>query len=125
MKREGARPAHSWSNAKNAMGQRRSGAGSGCFLDHNATDHRQLDAVGRVDHVPEHDAEYPGHAPDALDDRDDPGRTPFQLLTAPTHPASPSGLDILQPIRLAPEVEPDHDLVVSTKRPQRRMTYDS
>ena len=84
---------------------------------------RQLDAIGRVDHAPEREAEEPRHAPDTVDDGNNPGSAQLQLLAAQSHPAPPGGLDVLQPIGLAPEVQSDHDLVVATESPQRRMTH--
>jgi hypothetical protein len=101
-----------------------SGARTGWVLGRSAADDWQLDAIGGVDHIPERGAEHPGHAPDALDDRDNPGSTQLQLLAAQTHPAPPGGLDVLQPIRLTPEVDSDHDPVRPTESTQRRMTHN-
>jgi hypothetical protein len=74
-----------------------------------------------VDDVPEPDAERPRHTFYALLERNYSGTRELQYLISQAHSASPAGLDVLQPVRLSPEVEGDHDSVLSAERTERRV----
>jgi hypothetical protein len=65
----------------------------------------QLDAFRRVNHMPERETEQPRDGLGGLPGRHERGSAETQLLAGQADAAVAGSLDVLVPIRLAPEVQ--------------------
>jgi hypothetical protein len=92
---------------------------------HRGMQDRHLHTFGCMDNTPERETERPRHVLDSLPGRHQFRRTQGELLTAQPQAAGASGFDIPVPIRLAPEVQPDHDCVPCAEGAYRGMAHDA